>query len=106
MIQDICQICGGVRFQHFSWCDRESRMSAEEARQAFEPPLAVALSLVFEQVRCGARFSIVGSGPLSSEAGPPFAATLTSHSGARGASATGHTLAECLDLLLRNWGKL
>jgi hypothetical protein len=76
--------------------------------ERFEPELAVLLALAMEVVRNGGKLTMVGSGPLSSRhpVQPRYEGTLTSHSGALGASGTGETLAQMLDALIRNWGKL
>jgi hypothetical protein len=83
-------------------------VTRQREAERFEPELAVLLALAMEVVRNGGKLTLVGSGPLSpARSGHPrYEGTLTSHSGARGASGTGETLAQMLDSLIRNWGKL
>lgn len=133
-MNDICQICGGVRGHHFAYCDRESRMSPEEralierlagnyreehlhprqhpeeaatsAARDSQLRLSLSLEQAFQVVDGGGKLTIVGSGPLSDPTAHPYSATLTSHTGARGASGTGKTLAACLHVLVEQWRKL
>lgn len=120
MINDICQICGGTKGQHFNWCDREARMSPEERAlverlsaesevvRRVDAPLRLSLLLeqAFQVVDSGGKLTIVGSGPFSDPTSHRYSATLTSHTGARGANGTGKTVADCMAALLEQWGRL